>query len=196
MQRSTFHPTLATITQGKVFTIVSPRADAQTTTTGLTSCPAPVATTTSPSRSRSPQLWCKPAGFLLPHAGTGRLTCVPWPTRGSRALRFRQRLGRCGGSLRADEAGILLDRDRKAITHPRRRPAGAERGSVSGVQRRVAEFDWELLRSAAEVNGPPRSPSPSPTTSTRTTRTHAGTTRSSPQPCYSPRKSSEPQALP
>jgi adenylosuccinate synthase len=29
----------------------------------------------------------------------------------------------------------------------------AERGSVSGTQRRVAEFDWELLRSAAEVNG-------------------------------------------
>ena len=29
----------------------------------------------------------------------------------------------------------------------------AERGSVSGTQRRVAEFDWELLRSAAELNG-------------------------------------------
>lgn len=28
-----------------------------------------------------------------------------------------------------------------------------ERGSVSGTQRRVAEFDWELLRSAAELNG-------------------------------------------
>lgn len=31
--------------------------------------------------------------------------------------------------------------------------AGAERGSVSGTQRRVAEFDWQLLRSAAELNG-------------------------------------------
>lgn len=29
----------------------------------------------------------------------------------------------------------------------------AERGSVSGTQRRVTEFDWELLRSAAELNG-------------------------------------------
>ena len=29
----------------------------------------------------------------------------------------------------------------------------AEHGSVSGTQRRVAEFDWELLRSAAELNG-------------------------------------------
>ena len=28
-----------------------------------------------------------------------------------------------------------------------------ERGSVSGTQRRVAEFDWALLRSAAELNG-------------------------------------------
>jgi adenylosuccinate synthase len=28
-----------------------------------------------------------------------------------------------------------------------------ERGSVSSTQRRVAEFDWELLRSAAELNG-------------------------------------------
>ena len=29
----------------------------------------------------------------------------------------------------------------------------AERGSVSGTRRRVAEFDWELLRLAAELNG-------------------------------------------
>lgn len=28
-----------------------------------------------------------------------------------------------------------------------------ERGSVSGIRRRVAEFDWELLRRAAELNG-------------------------------------------
>ncbi|MEM6108472.1 adenylosuccinate synthetase [Mycobacterium sp. 050272] len=30
---------------------------------------------------------------------------------------------------------------------------GAERGSVSGTPRRVGEFDWHLLRSAAELNG-------------------------------------------
>jgi adenylosuccinate synthase len=43
------------------------------------------------------------------------------------------------------------------IARRSRIPAGdlleAERGSVSGTQRRVAEFDWELLRSAAEING-------------------------------------------
>ena len=30
----------------------------------------------------------------------------------------------------------------------------AEKGSVSGKQRRVAEFDWTLLRSAVQLNGP------------------------------------------
>jgi len=29
-----------------------------------------------------------------------------------------------------------------------------ERGSVSGKLRRVAEFDWELLRRSAHLNGP------------------------------------------
>ena len=31
--------------------------------------------------------------------------------------------------------------------------AVAERGSVSGNERRVAEFDWQLLKRAAELNG-------------------------------------------
>lgn len=30
-----------------------------------------------------------------------------------------------------------------------------EKGSVSRKQRRVAEFDWVLLRQAAQLNGPP-----------------------------------------
>lgn len=30
---------------------------------------------------------------------------------------------------------------------------GAERGSVSGTKRRVAEFSWHQVRRAAEVNG-------------------------------------------
>lgn len=42
----------------------------------------------------------------------------------------------------AQRSGQPLDKLRKT-----------ERGSVSNNQRRVAEFDWELLRSAAEVNG-------------------------------------------
>lgn len=29
-----------------------------------------------------------------------------------------------------------------------------EKGSVSGKQRRVAEFDWALLRKSAQLNGP------------------------------------------
>ena len=57
------------------------------------------------------------------------------------------------GHLRTDEAGTRLERDRPALRHVGRRPQEAERGSVSGTQRRVAEFDWELLRSAAELNG-------------------------------------------
>lgn len=36
---------------------------------------------------------------------------------------------------------------------PLDRLRSTERGSVSNNERRVAEFDWELLRSAAEVNG-------------------------------------------